>query len=389
MDISFPKLIQVYRESKPIDGLEWRSFDLKKDEDLLIIKKLSSEDNFEMTNLEINGDVQLGHQIQLKFGAPKLQFGRFFETIKDMIKGDIAQLHKQPVIESPYFIKEGDILSVDEAKHQILVSYDFVKHFLQKFITMSSYVDNTSKRLVFFSKRIFLLSIDVSNEQQITEFVQLLQNLNDEQHTKIDSFQKWFNDEETSRHIDEKKSILAFVLSDIFSHDAHFIDVIKQIAYIYESVQAQYALYLENFSYEKFVKKLEENTEKFVSKINDTINKVLPQFLGLPFLTAVPSMLKSGDNWLIYIALIVYCAMCYLALSYQKTVLNHIQEDVDSYEEKGKIPEKLKNQWNEDKRRIKKLLNKQNKLYKLLNSSLCLCLVYGVFQFLYYLLKNK
>ena len=119
-----------------------------------------------------------------------------------------------------------------------------------------------------------------------------------------------------------KKSILAFVLSDSLPSDANFLNVIQQISKISEAVQAQYALYLENFSYEKFVKKLEENTEKFVGKINDTISKVLPQFLGLPFLTAVPSVLKSGDDWLIYLAFnFILCNMCY-GLTNQKLILD-------------------------------------------------------------------
>ena len=62
------------------------------------------------------------------------------------------------------------------------------------------------------------------------------------------------NDESTSSHIDEKKSILAFVLSDSLSQEANLLDVIQNIQHISKSVQAQYALYLENFSYEKFVK---------------------------------------------------------------------------------------------------------------------------------------
>ena len=190
------------------------------------------------------------------------------------------------------------------------------------------------------------------------------------------------NDESTSSHIDEKKSILAFVLSDSLSQEANLLDVIQNIQHISKSVQAQYALYLENFSYEKFVKKLEENTEKFVSKINDTISKVLPQFLGLPFLTAVPSALKSGDNWLIYLALIIYCLICGYGLSNQKLILDNLRQDVDRFEEKGKVPEKLKEQWKEDKDRISKLLLKQRHLYRILFISLLFFLSYGIYKFI-------
>ncbi|HHV6903881.1 TPA: hypothetical protein ACUMXM_001827, partial [Haemophilus influenzae] len=237
------------------------------------------------------------------------------------------------------------------------------------------------KKLIFFSKKTFELSIDVTNK--LSEFVQIIKNLDISKRKLITDFQEWMNDESTSSHIDEKKSILAFVLSDSLSQEANLLDVIQNIQHISESVQAQYALYLENFSYEKFVKKLEENTEKFVSKINDTISKILPQFLGLPFLTAVPSALKSADNWLIYLALMLYCIICGYGLSNQKLVLDHIRQDVERFESKGKIPEQLKEQWREDKARINKLLRKQRHLYRLLFLSLSSCFSYGFIKFLF------
>lgn len=124
------------------------------------------------------------------------------------------------------------------------------------------------KNLFSLVKKTFELSIDVT--ARLSEFTQIIRNLDIEKRKIVTDFQVWLNDEETSSHIDEKKSILAFVLSDLLPSNANFLDIIQQISHVSESVQAQYALYLENFSYEKFVKKLEDNTEKFVSKVNDT-----------------------------------------------------------------------------------------------------------------------
>lgn len=108
------------------------------------------------------------------------------------------------------------------------------------------------------------MSIDVTIQIRF-QFTQIIRNLDIEKKKIVTDFQAWLNDEETSSHIDEKKSILAFVLSDALPSNANFLDVIQQISHISEAVQAQYALYLENFSYEKILsKKLEENTEKFV-----------------------------------------------------------------------------------------------------------------------------
>ena len=380
MSVTFSDLIQIYRESEPLIGSEKRLFCIQTEQQLNILNQLLSDDNYENTVLESENTLELGAKVNLIFGTPKPQFGRFFNKLDDFIKGDITQFNNDALSNAPYFIKSENIASFDE-NVPILKSYQVVRDFLRQLIAMDSYTDVVNKKLIFFSKKTFELSIDVTIK--LNEFIQLIRDLDDEQRKLIIDFQEWLNDEETSSHTDEKKSILAFVLSDSLPSDANFSDVIQQIARISESVQAQYALYLENFSYEKFVKKLEENTEKFVIKINDTISKVLPQFLGLPFLTAVPSALKSADNWLIYLALMLYCIICGYGLSNQKLVLDHIRQDVERFESKGKIPEQLKEQWKEDKARINKLLRKQRHLYRILFLSLTSCFAYGVIKFLF------
>lgn len=380
MSITFSDLVQVYRESEPINGSDKRAYCIQAENQLEMLNQLLSDENYVNTALESDGTVMLGEKVVLTFGTPKMQFGRFYNKLDDFIKSDMAQFNNSALSRSPYFIKSENIASFDE-NATVLKSYQVVRSFLEQLITMDSYTDAVNKKLIFFSKKTFELSIDVT--PQLVEFTQLIQNLDNEQRKLISDFQEWLNDEETSSHIDEKKSILAFVLSDSLPSDANFLNVIQQISKISEAVQAQYALYLENFSYEKFVKKLEENTEKFVGKINDTISKVLPQFLGLPFLTAVPSVLKSGDDWLIYLALILYCVICCYGLTNQKLILDHIRQDVERFENKGKIPEKLKEQWREDKSRIEKLLRKQRHLYRILFITLVGCFLYGVLKFLF------
>lgn len=379
MSVTFSDLIQIYRESDPLIDSEKRLFCIQTEDQLEMLTRLLSDDNYENTMLESESKPELGVKVNLIFGTPKPQFGRFFNKLDDFIKGDITQFNNHSLSNAPYFIKSENIASFDE-NVPVLESYQVIRDFLRQLIAMDSYTDVVNKKLIFFSKKTFELSIDVT--AKLSEFIQFIKDLDDEKRKLVIDFQEWLNDEETGSHIDEKKSILAFVLSDSLPSDANFSDVIQQIARISESVQAQYALYLENFSYEKFVKKLEENTEKFITKINDTISKVLPQFLGLPFLTAIPSALKSGDNWLIYLALIIYCIICGCGLSNQKLILDNTKQDIDKFENKGKVPVKLKKQWEEDKDRINKLLRKQKHLYQILFISLLFFILYGFYKLL-------
>ena len=48
----------------------------------------------------------------------------------------------------------------------------------------------------------------------------------------------------------------------------------------------------------------------------------------------------------------------------------------------GKIPEKLKVQWSDDKKRIDRLLNRQKLLYYILLITVLLCLIYGFYKLL-------
>ena len=385
MGITFTDLVTVYKKSEFIENSDKAHYRLDTVEELSLLKKLTSDNNYDITSLDlVDENPSVGTTITLNIDQPLPSFGRIFDTLEDFIRGDMAQIHREAISQSGYYIKSLNASSIDEDMTKILLNYQSIKSFLNQLITMDSYTDSVNKRLVFFSKKTFELSVDIS--KRLPDFIKLITELDQKQCQIIADFQNWLDDEDTSHHIDEKKSILAFVLSDALPKNSDLIDLIKQIESISESVQAQYALYLENFSYEKFVKKLEENSEKFVTKINDTISKVLPQFLALPFLIAIPTALKSADNWLVYLAMMLYCIMCILGLNNQNAILNHIKTDVTQYDSKGKVPEKLKAQWKKDKIRIDILIKKQKHLYYFLFTSVLFFLGYASFKLTIYIL---
>ncbi|MEB3470140.1 hypothetical protein ROV31_06070 [Pasteurella multocida] len=381
MTVTFADLVKIYRQSEFVEDSDKAVFCTHSAEDIELLRLLSSDEHFDKSGIQTDANELVANQsIPLVIGAPSLKLGRLYDNFEEFVKGDMTLLHNPKVTDKPYFIKSEKIAFNDAEKPPYFLNYEGIKVFLHQLIEMASYSDSVNKKLIFFSKKTFELSIDVSKQPSL--FCTLLRELNSEQLQLVRGFGEWLNDEETSHHIDEKKSILAFVLSDALSQSATLIDVLNNIKTISESVQAQYALYLENFSYEKFVKKLEENSEKFVSKINDTINKVLPQLLGLPILTAIPTAIGKADNWLVYLALCCYCVVCWFALTNQKLVLDHLREDVNQFEQKGKIPEKLKGGWREDKKRIDKLLRKQRHLYRVLLVVIVLGFIYALVKYL-------
>ncbi|HHE3465094.1 hypothetical protein [Pasteurella multocida] len=292
MTITFSDLVKIYRQSEFIENSDKAVFCSNSEEDYTLLERLAAA---EETAIEILSEtVTVGETIELELRQPQFKLGRLFDNFEAFIKGDMGQLHSS-ISQSAYFIKADKVSSADAEKPDYYHYYEQVKQFVQQLNSMAAYVDNVNKKLVFFSKKNFELSIAIN--QQVEVFSQSLKALTDKQIQILQGFSDWLNDENTSSHIDAKKSILAFVFSDTLQPGATIIDVLHQIVPIDKAIQKQYALYMENFSYEKFVKKLTENSEKFIAKVNDSISKILPQFLGLPFLTVIPTALKSGDNW--------------------------------------------------------------------------------------------
>lgn len=384
MAITFADLVKIYRQSEFVENSDKAVFCTNSAEDIELLKLLSSDEYFDESGIRANTtELTTNQPIQLIINPPKMSLGRLYDNFEEFIKGDMVHLHNPKISDKPYFIKSEKIVFDDVEKPQYLLNYAGIKAFLHQLISMASYSDSVNKKLIFFSKKTFELSLDVS--KQTLQFCTILQELSSQQLQFILDFGNWLHDETTSSHIDEKKSILALAFANTFPQGATILDVLQQIERINEGVRKDYALYMENFSYEKFVKKLTENSEKFISRVNDSISKLLPQFLGLPLLTAIPTTLRSGDNWLVYVALCFYCAMCYLGLTYQKQVLDNLSDDVEQFEQKGKVPEELKPDWQKDKAKIDELIRKQIRLYRLLSIVVLGCFFYGLTKFCLYL----
>ena len=69
-----------------------RAFYIQTEEELNLLNQLLSDENYDNNCIEhLTKHLQLDMVINLTFGTPKLQFGRFFDKIENLIKGDIAQ----------------------------------------------------------------------------------------------------------------------------------------------------------------------------------------------------------------------------------------------------------------------------------------------------------
>jgi len=174
---------------------------------------------------------------------------------------------------------------------------------------------------------------------------------------------------------DEEDSVLGDFLHE--ERTWNIAHLLENLHLLVKEVRGQYDLYMENFSYGKFVKKLEESNEKFVVRINDTLNKILSQVLALPIAATALNLFAKEKTAIGYVALLFYCALCFVALINQTQVLQHLHDELEDYQTSGKIPQTLTEQWEKQTQKLKKLFKSQRILAILMAITITACAGYA------------
>lgn len=225
----------------------------------------------------------------------------------------------------------------------------------------------TNNIVVFFSKKPSELALKVQDTSLLTK---LIRDLNSAQINAIDKICNWFGLSIEDEHFYSKKNAFSTALTDFLiekegriRHD--ICDLLEDIVNIQEQAIAQHDLYLEDFSYGKFVKKIEENASKFTTRINDTLGKSVTQVLGIPIATAVFNLAKIELHWGSVVSLLVYTLLCALVLFTQQCNLSNIEDEFRVFE--NKLPKQLKNEvWKINRKTINSQLKSQKRLTQFL-----------------------
>ena len=386
MNITFSKLVDLYHEAKFDDKSGLADYYIQNSSNLDLVSELLTDENFEQAQIShISGALLVGNTVKLQINPPSTSLGWLYKSVEKFITSDFPKtLSTASISKNPYYIVDLDYYSESPNILSRINNYETIKKLLRHLASICIYPDVSNKKLVFFSKYTFEIDYDISN--RVNDFDQIIIDINQKTIMIINDFCDWLNEDKASKHLGEKKAIFSYVLANIQESDEtlNFIDIMLDIQNIYKSTLAQFDLYIEDFNYEKFVKKLEENSEKFVDKINDSVSKVSSQVLALPIAAAIPALLRSNEiivdafgQSMIAIALIVYATICYFSLIVQKEVLDNIEIRVDQFEKKGKVPKSLKEQWKKDKNEIDKLIEKQRHLYYVMIGVVYLVTFYG------------
>lgn len=378
----FSDLVKVYQKADFSTKVGYADYFIENNDDHDAIEAVIRDSDVSRIEV-INGSIEIGETLRLAIQQPARSLGWLYGNLDEFIISDFI---KSVPDNLPFFIKEINFYSAKSNVQGVLQAYFEVKGLLNNLNKMSIYNNEASRKLVFAGKKTFELDYNVNHYRQ--NFIQLLRDLSDNKLAAITNLSKWLSDEETNKHKEEKKSILALVLEGYkFDESLTIIDIVKNIEEIDKAIRSQYNLYLEDFSYEKFVKKLEENSEKFISRINESITKVLSQVLALPIAAAAPAILNgiqpNADNsklFIAYMGLFAYSVICYFALLTQHEVLKNIKTQVENYDTLGKIPTSLQSQWTDDKKKIHNLIKKQENLFQVMISIIYLVVLFCGFK---------
>lgn len=217
------------------------------------------------------------------------------------------------------------------------------------------------------------------NEEDALAMTTLMRTISAEQAEKIRNFSLWFQEGEEG-HQAEKRQIFSFTLGNLLHEENHWniIRLLENFTLLETEVRGQYSLYMENFRYEKFVKKLEESSEKFVTRIGDTLSKILSQVLALPIAATALNFFAKEKTAIGYVALLFYCALCFMALFNQVQILQHLKAELEDYQSSGKIPKIFAEQWRKQEQKLQKLFRTQNCLAVLMEITIISCAGYAL-----------
>ena len=386
MSIDFKDIIKFYKNAEIITKNQLK-YKIYTDEQKNLIEKLTSDDNcFSSKIFLIYGKLEKGSEITLQTEQIDISIGILYETVEEFIKFDIQNVMQPDYVETPYYIKLEKISSYDSMNDNLLLTtYYEVKKFIQNLINMCSYKDNVGKKLIFFNKKIFEVSLNI--EENFSYFYRIIQEMTITKKMELINFNQWIEHSINDQY-EDKKVIFSFVLSVHYMKKIGIIDIILEIEDILRAVEAQFSIYMEKNSYHEFIKKIEEDNRKFIIRINDTVSKVLPQLLGLPFLAAIITIFSADDSIGIYLAFCLYCLVCLITLEHQKCILDFVHEDIEFYPDPSGVPVNVKKQWLKNKNNILTLIFHQNMLYYLLISSATICFGLGLSKIIY-IFKEK
>ena len=260
---------------------------------------------------------------EVEFKLPSESDALFALDIDDLLRAP-SRLLTPP---KKFYLADIDYLFFEEGSNLP----DLVKGYIDASLFASTLNDISDHSLPLAPKAIFLQG----------EKLELSLSYSSGDHSVLEGLEKFiFDFVKADIHKDQKATIIKGVLIEMLKNNE--IDrltvscLIKRFSEFLERVNANYQLYVSEFSFDKIKEQVESEKFEFTLKLNKVFSDIQNQLLAVPIALVLVSSQMKLSNGLSFINMSIWCGVLIfgifmsLLIRNQRSTLNAIKLEIDS-----------------------------------------------------------
>jgi hypothetical protein len=260
----------------------------------------------------------IGETIEISFEAITLR-GEFKWSLDDFL--NYKNKIKEPEL---YFIAEINYASFDEQTTQEIHNYRQILRLINLLDVVCDHhqdINESGARLYYILRQ--------NKLEIITNFSseELRLSLPD-----LTSFLNEFLGDNLNTHLNERKQILQKVLFDSLSathkKNQRFIDLIHHIEYVVTTYRSNFDLYINEFSFNKFIDEVAEKKLSFLESINSFVSSVGLKLISLPVVAVAAKVLSGQGGGIVEASTIFYSITMMAMLFFKADVIQSIETNI-------------------------------------------------------------
>lgn len=290
-----------------------------------IIEEIETEGKIIRAKSISNSNITLGKEASFRFESVSIYgAGYIYYSIDNFLNNN------KIAIPDFYYISEIDYLSSENTNKPQIETYNSIVKLIETvtnkdggFCDYNSEcsIENTKKIVIFGEKRIEFDTIYTSRELEIdnTKINDLIRDIEAPNETAV-------------THKKEKSQILKKSIVEITKHinkdSEKFSHLLNHIDELRRDYNNGLDLYLNEFSFSKFISDLSEKKIAFIEKINKIVSDIGLKLLFLPLIGAATRITTGAEKLNFSLPIIMYTALMMVIIIYTVDSLGQISEEI-------------------------------------------------------------
>lgn len=239
-----------------------------------------------------------------------------------------------------------------------LCNIRLVEKLAQCLYTNSVYQND--KAIVFFNEKAIKINFSLNDTELRENFIKFIQNIDNERRVRMEDFITFMSNS-TDKNNSEKWAIFAGQLKKHIDEkdELSFIEFLNKLKLIKKETKISYESYLSDFSFSKFEKKLEEESEKISSKILDALKNVQAQIIGIPVLAIIPRLMTNTATLdsAVYVILLIFSIMIFFTILVSKDYLSFLSKELEVFS--NKLSTDIQSSFRDKQERLETIIDSQ------------------------------